>query len=314
MPLLLMLLKRVARSVVLLLVVTFVTFTLISATPGDAAYTQLGARATPEQLAQLRHQMGLDHSVIVQYWNWLTSALHGDFGSSLLSGQATTEVLSQRLWPTLSLLVGTMVLSGILGTALGLLGARRGGLVGRSVDVVGLLGLGVPNFLLGIVLIAVFAVQLGWLPPTGYVDFAGDPAGWSQSLVLPVCALAFSVVGVVARQLKVSMTDVMRSEYITAMRGNGLPTRSIVVKHGLRNAGLPVTASLGVIVVGLLSGSVLVESVFGFPGLGSLMVTASGQSDLPIVTGVVALMTLIVIVVNIAVDLFSAWLDPRVRS
>ncbi|MGW1272296.1 ABC transporter permease [Streptomyces sp. NPDC002491] len=308
----LFILRRAVRSVLLLLVVTFATYFLVSSTPGDAAYTLLGARATPEQLAVARHEMGLDRPMAAQYWSWLTHALHGDLGSSLLSGQPTAQALGQRLAPTVWLLLAAVAVSAVIGVALGLAGALRGGLVGRAIDLVGLAGLAIPNFILGLVLIAVFAVTLRALPASGYVPFADDPGGWARSLVLPVCALAFTVVGILARQLKVSMSDVLEREFIIAMKGNGLPVRSIVLRHGLRNAGLPVVANLGVIVVGLLSGSVLVEAVFGYPGLGSLLVTASGQADLPIVTGAVLVMTIIVIVVNVAVDLFSALIDPRV--
>ncbi|MBB5938578.1 peptide/nickel transport system permease protein [Streptomyces zagrosensis] len=300
------------RSAVLIVVVTFLTYFLVSLTPGDAAYTLLGARATPEQLQALRHDMELDQPLVEQYWRWLSSALHGDFGRSLLTQQSTSEVLSQRLEPTVSLLAGTVLVSVALGCLFGVLAAVRGGWLGRLVDLVGQMGLAVPNFVLGLILIAVFAVNMRLFPVSGYIAFAEDPGLWIRSLVLPVCGLAFGVIGVMARQLKVSMEEVMQREFITAMRANGYPQRSIIYRHALRNAGLPVVANLGVIVVGMLSGSVLMESVFALPGLGSLLVQASAQADLPLVEGVVVVMTVIIVAVNIGVDLISAWLDPRV--
>lgn len=306
------LLGRLARSATLLLVVTLLTFTLVSYTPGDAAYTLLGARATEEQLQALRHSMGLDQPVLVQYWNWLTSLLHGDLGHSLLSGQPTSQALSQRLLPTLSLLGGTILLSSLLGVLLGVTAALRGGALARAVDLAGLSGLAVPNFVLGLLLIPLFAVWLGVLPASGYTGPSDSPTGWLASLVLPVCALALTVIGILARQLKVTLTDVLDREFILTMRGNGYSRASILYRHALRNAGLPVVANLGVVVVGLLSGSVLIETVFAFPGLGTLLVQASGQADIPVVEGVVVVMTVVVIAVNLAVDSFSAWLDPRV--
>jgi peptide/nickel transport system permease protein len=301
--------------VLLLLVVTCVTFTLVNATPGNAAYTLLGAHATHQQIVVEERLMGLNKPVYAQYWTWLTRAVQGNLGHSLLTGQATWQALTQRLGPTLSLLIGTIILSALLGTLFGVIGALRGGLLGRVIDLVGLAGIAIPSFVVGIVLIGLLAVKLRWLPASGYVPPSQGAGAWLQSLILPILALSFSVLGILARQVKISLSEVLEREYITAMRGNGYSWRSVIFKHGLRNAALPVIANLGVIVVGLLSGSILVEAVFAYPGLGSLLVISVGNVDLPLIIGVVLVFTIVVIIVNLAVDLVTVLLDPRlVRS
>ncbi|MFT4219559.1 MAG: ABC transporter permease [Microbacterium sp.] len=308
------LMRRLVLSVPLVVVVSFLTFALVSLTPGDAVYTILGARATPEQVAQLRAELGLDQPLIVQYANWIRGAVLGDLGHSLLTGQPVTQAISQRLAPTLALIVGAIIVIAMIGVGLGLIAATRGGAVARAIDLLGFAGLAIPGFVLALYLIPFFAVQLRLVPVSGYVPFEGSPQLWFASLVLPVIAVSFGSVGLVAKQTRAAMDDVLSREFISMMIANGYRSRSIVYRHALKTAALPVVALLGVVTVGLLSASVLVESVFAFPGLGGLAVQASSQSDLTLVVGVTVAFTLIVVIINVLVDLTYVLLNSKIRT
>jgi peptide/nickel transport system permease protein len=305
---------RLLVSVPLLFGVSLLTFVLVSFTPGDAARTILGGNGTPQQYAQLRHEMGLDQPLYVQYGRWLQSVLHGDLGSSLFSGEPVTQALGERLPVTLSLIVGATILSALLGIGLGVLSALRAGRIGWIVDVLSLAGLAVPAFWLGLILVTFFAVDMRLFPATGYVPLDQSVGEWVRALVLPVVTLAVGGVAVVAKQTRDSMLDVLQRDFIRMLRASGVSEWSIILKHALRNAAIPVVTVLGLIFVSLLSGTVLVESVFVLPGLGSLAVQATSQHDLPVIQGVAVTFTLIVISVNVMVDLTYGWLNPKVRS
>ena len=311
-----LILRRLLLSVPLVFVVSALTFVLESLTPGDEARAILGvADYTPAQIAELRKQLGLDQPLYAQYWHWLDGVLHGSLGTSVFSGQSVSVVLNQRLAVTLSLVLGTMVVSGVIGVGLGLIGAlRRGRVVGRAVDVLSVAGLALPNFWVGLVLIAVFAVAVPVFPATGYVAFGQSPDGWARSLVLPVAALAVGVVAIIAKQARDSFLDVLDRDFIWALRARGIPERTIIFRHALRAGAIPIVTLSGLVVVGLLGGTILVESVFGLPGLGSLSVQATTQHDMPVVQGVAVYFTLIVVAVNLLVDVCYGWLNPKVRA
>jgi peptide/nickel transport system permease protein len=294
--------------------VSALTFVLVSLVPGDPARTIVGQHATEEQYRTVRGQLGLDEPLPVQYWHWLVRVFHGDLGSSLFSGEPVTSVLNNRLPVSLSLIVAGTVLSGILGVALGLLSARRGGFLVRVVDGLSLIGLAVPAFWLALVLIAVLAVRLRWFPVTGYVPFADDPAQWARSLVLPVLSLSVGAVAIIAKQTRDSVLDTSTRDFIRVMQANGFSPRSILYRHVLRNAALPVVTVLGVVLVSLLSAAVFVETVFAMPGLGSVTQQATLQHDIPLIQGAVLYITVLVVLVNLLVDLAYGRLDPRVRA
>ncbi len=310
-------LRWFASSVVLLFVVTVLTFVLTSLAPGDAAKTVLSGQTTsytPEQYAQVRHQLGIDRPLPVQYWHWLDRLLHGGLGTDLFSGQPVTQALDGRLGASLSMIISVVVVSGLAGVGLGVFSAVRGGVAGRAVDVLSLLGLAAPNFWLALVLVEVLAVQVRLFPTTGYTPLGDDPAGWLSGLVLPVLTLSVGASAYVARQTRDSMSDVLSRDFVTALRARGLPMRSIVGKHALRNAAIPVVTILGVLFVSLLGGTVLIESVFSIPGLGQQAVTASGTHNLPMIEGVAFYFTVVVVVVNLLVEVSYRCLDPKVRS
>jgi peptide/nickel transport system permease protein len=312
-PLLQVLVRRCVMAVPLLFVVSALTFILVSLTPGNAAEEILGTSATPDEYAAFNRALGLNLPLYEQYWNWLRRALTGDLGQSIFTGQPVTQAIGQRIPVTLSLLIGALLVSVVIGVGLGVFSALRGGAAGRAVDTLALIGFSLPAFWVGAELIVIFAVWQHWFPATGYVAITDSPAGWLRSLVLPVVSLSLYGIAATAKQTREAMLDVLASEYIRMARANGISPRSIVFRHALRNASLRVVTVLGIQAVGLLGGTVLVENVFALPGLGSLMVTAATQHDLPVVAGMVVYFTLIVVVINLVTDLAYAWLNPRVR-
>lgn len=305
--------RRLLLSLPLLLVVVTATFLLVALIPGDVARTVLGPTATQAQYESLRHSLGLDQGLATRYLEWLRGLAHGDLGTSLVAHQPVTTLLDARLGVTFSLVVGSTLVAAVVGVGLGVAAALRTGPLGRAVDAIALVGLAVPNFFLGLVLVAWFAVALPIFPATGYVDPSASVGGWLGSLVLPTVTLAVPGVAIVAKQTRDGMREALGQPFVTTLRAAGLTRRSIVYKHALRSAAVPVVTVLGLVFVGALSGTVLVESVFAMPGLGGLAVQATTEHDLPLVQGVAVYFTLIVIAVNLLVDLLYGRLDPRVR-
>jgi peptide/nickel transport system permease protein len=305
--------RRLWLSVPLLFGVSILTFVLESLTPGNPAAAILGTQATPETTAALSRQLGLNQPIYDQYWHWLERVLHGDLGRSILTQEPVTSLLDSRLSVTLSLIVGTVLVSSTIGIALGVASALRGGFLGRAVDALSLTGLAVPNFWLGYLLVLAFAIALPIFPATGYVAIGDSSVDWLRSLVLPVVALSVGGSSIIAKQTRDAMLDVLQREFIRSLRARGVSQRSIVFKHALRNALPNVVTLIGLFVVSLLLGTTLIESVFALPGLGSEVVLATSQHDLPVIEGVALYFTLIVVVVFVLVDSICAWLDPKVR-
>jgi len=312
-PVLRVMARRCVMAVPLLFVVSALTFLLVSLTPGNAAQEILGTSATPAEYAAFNRALGLNLPLYEQYWDWLRHALTGNLGQSIFTGQPVVQAIGQRLPVTLSLLVGALAVSAVIGVGLGVFSALRGGAGGRAADVLALIGFSLPAFWVGAELIVIFAVWLNWFPATGYVSVSDSPAGWLRSLILPVAALALYGIASLAKQTREAMLDVLASEHIRMARVNGISPVSIVFRHALRNASIRVVTVLGLLAVGLLGGTVLVENVFALPGLGSLMVTAATQHDLPVVAGMVVYFTVIVVAINLLVDVAYVWLNPRVR-
>jgi peptide/nickel transport system permease protein len=307
--------RRVVLAIPLLFIVSILSFALLSFTPGSAATLLLGTNATPEEVAALSKQMGIDRPVYEQYWEWLSKAVHGDLGISLLSKESVATVITgPRLAVTLSLLLGALTLSLVFGVAFGMIGAIRGGAVGRVVDSFSVAGYAIPSFWMGAILISVFAVKLGWLPATGYVPFRESPSEWARSLILPWIALSLGPIAALARYTREAMLDVLSSEHVRMLWANGIPPRKIYFKHALKNSAPRIMTILGLIVVGLLTGTVLVEAVFALPGEGQLVVMATNSHDVPMIQGIVLMFTLVVIAVNLFVDLAYTWLNPRVST
>jgi len=305
--------RRLLQAVPLVFAVSFITYLLVALTPGDPAVDILGTSATHASDVAFDRQFGFDHSVWVQYWDWLCRAIQGNLGVSLLNQQSVTTQLDQRIPVTLALVAGATLVAAVGGIALGTISATRGGLAGRLTDAFAMLGFAIPIFWLGIVLVDLFAVGLRLLPATGWVPLSQSLSGWVESLLLPVLTLGAGGVTAIAKQTRDAMREVLARDFIDALRADGVPEWRIVYVHALRNAAIPVLTLLGTIFVGLLGGSVIVEQVFALPGLGSLAVSSTYAHDLPVIEGIAVYFALGVVAVNLLVDLLYGWLDPRVR-
>jgi peptide/nickel transport system permease protein len=310
--------RRVALSLPLVLIVSIFLFVLLALVPGDPTEAILGPKGlsgnSPAQYAALARQLGLDKPLYTQYWDWLSGAVHGDLGVSIISHQAVTTSITQRFPTTLSLILGTMVLSLSVGVPLGVASAVTGGRLGRLVDGVSVLGFVIPSFWLAAELILVFGLKLRWLPATGYVPLTQSPEQWLRSMVLPVVALSLLPIGVFARYARDGMLEALASEHVRVARASGVPQRSLIWLNALKPASLLVVTNTGTIAVALLSGTVYVESIFALPGLGSLIVSATTSHDVTMVQGVAVFFTLFVIGINLAIDLLYALLSPKVRA
>jgi peptide/nickel transport system permease protein len=309
--------RWLVSSLVMLFAITALTFVLASMAPGDAARAILSSESgsyTAQQYQQMRHALGIDQPLLVQYWHWLDGVAHGSLGTDLFSGQPVTQELNARLAPSLSLILGTVLVAGVAGVSLGIISALRGGVLGRAVDAISLLGFAIPSFWLALALAELLAVKIRAFPATGYTPLGASPAGWLRGITLPVLTLSAGAVAFTAKQTRDSMAEVMSREFIVMLRARGLSRRSVVLRHALRNAAIPVVTLLGLLFVGLLGGTVLIEDVFAIPGLGQQAVTAAGSHDLPVIVGVAFYFTVIVVIANLLVDLSYRVLNPRVRG
>ena len=307
-------LRRLASAVPILLIVSLITFSLMHFIPGDPAVAIAGLSATPQQLAQLRHDLGLDEPFFVQLYQWYGGLLEGNLGRSLLMGQPVLQVMLFRLPVTMALAAYALVLTLIIGLLCGVFAAlRQNSWVDQGAMVFAMFGISVPNFWMGLLMIWLFAVALGWLPTGGYVAFTEDPVGWLRTSTMPAISLALLQVGLLARITRSTMLEVLRQDYIRTARAKGLPRRLVVIKHALNNAMIPITTVVGIIVSLLISGSVVTETLFSIPGVGQLLTQAVLNRDYPLVQGGLLLVTAILVLVNVLVDVSYAALDPRVR-
>lgn len=306
-------LRRIGAGIVLLFVISSVTFLLLYVGSGDIARNILGQQATQQDVADKAHQLGLDRPLLTQYFDWLGGAFTGDLGSSWFTGEDVTTGITNRVAVTLSLVIGATIITTILAVALGVWAAIRHGWVDKLVQTVTILGFAIPGFLIAVGLVLVLAINLQLFDPTGYVGFTDDPAGWLSSVALPVAALSIHSIASVANQVRGSVTDGLQRDYVRTLRSRGLPFNRVVYKHVLRNAGGPALAVLGVQFIGLLGGAVIVERVFAIPGLGDIAVGATSQGDIPMVMGLVVAIAGLVVIVNLVIDLLQGWLNPKVR-
>lgn len=306
--------RRLAAGVLLLFVISFLSYTLLSLPHTDVARQLLGMGATPAAVRAKNHQLGLDRPVTAQYLTWLGHALRGDFGTSWFSGQDVMQAIGTRLPVTVSLMVCTTLVTGVLSFALGLWAGVRRGFADRVVQVIGVLGYALPGFLVTLVLVLVFAVRLRWFPAIGYTGITQSFSGWLSTLFLPVTALSVGSVAGVSQQVRGSVIDVLRQDFVRTLRARGLSTRRIVLRHVLRNAAAPALAVLGMQFVGLLGGTVLVEQIFGLPGIGSMTVAFTTNGDIPVIMALVMISVVGVVLVNLLVDVAIGWLNPKART
>ena len=307
------LLRRLAQAVVVLFGVSIAVFSIIHLVPGDPVRLALGTRFDQETYDALVARAGLDDPLVVQYANWLAGALTGDLGVSFRSGQPVTEIILERLPATVSLACGAIVVALVIALPLGLVSALRPrSAVDYVATFVSQAGISIPDFWLAIVAILVFALTLGWLPSSGYVGLTDDPVEWARHLILPSVVVGTVSGAILTRFVRSSALEALGQDYTRTAHAKGLPPRLVINRHVLRNALVPVITVTGIQLAYLLSGVVVVEVVFAWNGLGQLALQAVETRDYPLLQGAVLLFALFFLVVNLAVDLIYAVVDPRI--
>ena len=308
------LVRRTIAFGITLLFVSFVTFLVVYVIPGDPAEIILGTEGNPEALAALRTKLGLDRPLLQQYIAWLSSALTGNLGVSIQYDVPVGQLIASRLPVTFPLAGLAMSLTVLVGIPLGILAAshhRRPGDVWTMVF--SQLGIAIPSFWAGLLLILLFSVYLGWFPAGGFTPWAETPTGALRSLLLPAIALGLVQTAILTRTTRSAMLEVLREDYVQTARSKGLSDRLVLYKHALKNGLIIIVTLLGLQMGHLLAGSIIIENVFYLPGLGRLVLGAIGARDLPVVQGVVLFMATVIVFVNFAVDLLYGCLDPRIR-
>jgi peptide/nickel transport system permease protein len=312
--LILVALRRLLSAIPVLFIVSLISFGLMRLIPGDPAASIAGPSATPAQIDQLRRDLGLDEPLLMQLLHYYQGLLQGDFGKSLLLGKGVLAATLERLPVTIGLSLYALVLTLLIGVTSGIIAAlRQNTWVDQVAMMIAMLGISIPNFFLGLLMIIFFAVQLGWLPSGGYVPFSQDPLGWLRSTTMPAISLALLQAGLLARITRSGMLEVLRQDYVRTARAKGLPERQVILKHALANALIPIVTVVGIIISLLLSGAVVTEALFSLPGMGQLLTQAVLSRDYPMVQGGLLLVTTFLVVVNILVDILYALIDPRVR-
>ena len=306
-------LRRLVIGVVLAVLVTFITFLLLSGSFRDMVSTLLGPDATPESVTGRMHDLGYDRPLIVQYVDWLLHALRGDLGTSLFTSQRVLPAVMSHMVVTMSIVFPGLVIALVLSVVLGVWAATRSGAPDRIAQGISLVGHVVPALLTAIILVVVFAVEAKIFPATGYVPFGDSPIGWVRSTTLPVAVLVIAGMAAITAQVRGSMIDELGKDYVRTLRTAGLSTRSIVFKHALRNAGSPALTVTSLQFIQLFSYSVIIENVFALPGFGSFAFTSSQNIDVPVIMGVTIVSVVLVTVVNLIADIANGYLNPKAR-
>ncbi|MFM1766796.1 MAG: hypothetical protein RIR81_177 [Actinomycetota bacterium] len=305
--------RRLGSGALLLLVISSLAYFLMFFSPSNIAINLLGDAATQEQLVAKEIELGLNRPILDRYLEWLGSAISGDLGTSWFSSEPIVQALLSRLPVTLTLVSVTILLTAVVATILGTAAAVRGGVIDRIVQVLGVAGFAIPNFVIAIFLVTVFAIQLYLLPATGWVPLEQDPSLWLQSLILPVSALVLGSVASSSAQIRSAVKAVLEKDWVRTLRARGLSEREILLKHVLRAAAPAGLTILSLQFVGMLGGTVIIEQIFALPGVGFLALQSTGIGDTPVVMGVVVVTVVVVILVNLLVDLANGWLNPKVR-
>jgi len=310
-----LILRRLLAVIPMLILVSFGVFMLITLVPGDAAVTIAGGdNATPERIAEVREQLGLNDPLLVQYGSWLGDAARLDFGDSLLDNRPVVDEIKSRFPVTFSIAIAALVVGLAIGVPAGIIAGMRPGSFRDRVSVVGAsTGLAVPSFWLAMILITIFAVNLRWLPAVGFTRFTDSPTEWLKSVILPAFSLGVLAAAVIARQLRASLIDVMGSSYVrTAWAKGGSATR-VVGKHASKNAAIPTVTVVGILLGTLIGGGVIIEQIFSIPGLGSYLIRSVIAFDVPVVQAVTLVFAVVQITMMLLVDISYGFLNPKVR-
>jgi len=306
--------RRLLSTLLVMGLVGVFIFLLLHLSPGDPAAIIAGDNATPAQIEAIRTSLGLNDPLHVQFGRWAMRVLNGDLGISIFSNVPVATLIAQRVWPTISLAFTTIVLAVALALAAGVLAAwKAGSLADRLVMILSVLGFSVPVFVVGYLLIYVFAITLRWLPVQGYSPLADGFWPWASHLILPSTALGLAYVALIARITRTAMLDVLAEDYMRTARAKGVATGPMLFKHALKSAGVPIVTVVGIGIALLIGGVVITETVFNLPGIGRLVVDAISKRDYPIIQGVILLFSGVYVIINLLVDLSYTLLDPRIR-
>jgi len=308
------LIKRLLSVLPVLFIVSLLVFMIIHLTPGDPASVMLGDEATPEEVAALRDQLGLNLPLYQQYFHWIGNALIGNLGYSYFMQQSVTEAIFDRLGPTLSLAIIAQLIAVVIAIPIGIISARkRGTATDQSLMSLSLLGLSIPNFLLSLFLVLIFTVNLKWLPVAGYRPLSDGLWTHFRYLIIPATALGTITAALIARMTRSSMLEVLNANYIKTARSKGVKERGVIYRHALRNAFLPVLTVIGQTFAGLVAGAAVLETIFNIPGVGQLIVNSVQRRDYSVIQGAVLFITVAFVFINLLVDLLYSVIDPRVR-
>lgn len=305
--------RRLLQAIPVIVLSTFIVFGLLKLVPGDVAVTLAGDNASDARIAEIRHIYGLDRPFLVQYGSWLWKAVHGDLSSSLVSSESVLSSIERCLPHTMLIVVLAMLLALAIGIPLGIASASRpGSWTDSFVMTIASLGVAIPNFWLGMLMVAFFSLDLNWLPATGATPISEDFWDAIRHAILPACALAAGGVAEVARQLRSSLVEILSSQQVRTLHAKGLPPSSILWRHGLKNVSVNLLTVISLLFNRMLAATVVVEAVFAIPGMGNLIVNGAIHRDFPVVQGVVFAMVLIVVTLNLLTDVLYSILDPRI--
>lgn len=307
--------KKLAQMLPVAFFVTIIVFALTNLLPGDPTVTILGEQASPEQRAAVRVEYGLDQPAPVRYVTWLARVAQGDFGRSLRTREDVGEMLAARIPVTLELGFLSILIAVAIGMPAGILAARfRGSLIDVVASLIAMSSVAVPYFWMGVLLIMLFSLKLGWLPPSGHIRFFDDPGGNLRLMVMPALTIGTAFAALVMRQTRASMLQVLSMDYIRTARAKGLSERLVLIRHALRNALIPIVTVIGLQIGALLGGAVVTETVFALPGLGRMLVDGIFQRDFPVIQGAILFIVIAVFAVNLLTDLLYRAFDPRVKA
>ena len=305
--------KRLGSGLVVLFVVSALTFFLLYVSSGSIARNILGDPATAEQVARNEHALGLDPPLVVRDFAWVADALSGNLGASWFTSEPVANSLATRIPVTMTMVFAAMILIAVCAALIGVVAAVKRGWVDRVVQVGAIIGDSIPGFVIGIILVTILAIQLGLFPATSTISPESGPDMWVYSMALPVIALLVNGVTGGAQQIRSAVIKQLERDYVRTLRSRGIGEREILFRHVLRSAAPAGLTVLSLQLIGMLGGVVIIEQIFALPGMGPLAVAATGQSDLPVVMGVVMYTVVVVIVVNLLVDILNGWLNPKVR-
>jgi peptide/nickel transport system permease protein len=308
------LLRRVLTAIPVMGAVALFVFLLLRLTPGDPAAVLAGENASPEHLERIRASLGLNEPLYIQFFTWINHLLHADLGTSLISNVPVLTMIADRVEPSIAIALSTIIVAIVVAVPLGVIAAwQHGTWIDRCVMGLSVLGFSVPGFVIGYVLIQVFAIDLRWLPVQGFKSITDGFGPFLQRIVLPTMTLSFVYVALIARMTRAAMLDVLGDDYIRTARAKGIGETAVLLRHGLRNAAVPVITVIGSGFALLISGVVVTESVFNLPGVGRLTVDAVLARDYPVIQAMILLTSLIYVSVNLLVDVAYTLLDPRIR-